>query len=489
MTKKLPILEDQEYPPKIEYALLGVFMLCFALIGIFSIHLPFFWDNVLLSSQFAHHFYENGFSNLILAKEIDCGHPPFFGYYIALAWKLFGYSLTTAHLAMLPFLWLIAYSLFYIVKYFVKQSFIVFCLTMILVEPSLMGQATMVSNDVVLTAAFLWGWYAILYNKKHWIIPATLLMTAVNIRGALMVFILFAIGQVHYLWQNKQANKAIDFKLMFTFLLYFLPSFGLFLAWNGFHYSQTGWALAGQSAEWAEHYEKANLKQMVWNGAVIGKNMLDFGRVFVWLGIVILLFFNYKLKLLSSTKLIALLLTLCTSTLIFTLVVIGGTNPIGHRYLIVFYLMAILIFFTLLKDNKFSKIVLGLVTVGLLSGNFWVYPDHIAQGWDSTLGHIPYFKLREKMYEYIASENIPTNQIGAGFTMYKASKYIDLQDRNDAIGNKNDGLDKYQYIFYSNVINNFSDEELKDLDLKWDLKKEFSQSGVSVKLFERQADR
>ncbi|MEK7253678.1 MAG: hypothetical protein AAB316_02970, partial [Bacteroidota bacterium] len=66
---------------------------------------PFFWDTIQLASKHAHFFYDTDFQSLILPENIDSGHPPAFGMYLALVWKIFGKTLTVSHFAMLPFLW------------------------------------------------------------------------------------------------------------------------------------------------------------------------------------------------------------------------------------------------------------------------------------------------------------------------------------------------------------------------------------------------
>jgi hypothetical protein len=63
----------------------------------------FFWDTIQLASQHGNYYYSNNFSNLLLPIELDSGHIPTFGMYIALIWKVFGRTVEASHLAMLPF--------------------------------------------------------------------------------------------------------------------------------------------------------------------------------------------------------------------------------------------------------------------------------------------------------------------------------------------------------------------------------------------------
>jgi hypothetical protein len=51
-----------------------------------------------------------------------------------------------------------------------------------------------------------------------------------------------------------------------------------------------------------------------------------------------------------------------------------------------------------------------VMLAGLLSGNFWVYPDTMAKGWDATLAHLPYHHLRQKMRQYINRNHIPVDR-------------------------------------------------------------------------------
>jgi hypothetical protein len=63
----------------------------------------FFWDTVQLASKHAHFFYETDFRSIILPNEIDSGHIPTLGFYLALIWKIAGKTLMVSHLSMLPF--------------------------------------------------------------------------------------------------------------------------------------------------------------------------------------------------------------------------------------------------------------------------------------------------------------------------------------------------------------------------------------------------
>ena len=105
-----------------------------------------------------------------------------------------------------------------------------------------------------------------------------------------------------------------------------------------------------------------------------------------------------KLILNKSIKQL-LLLGICP-TLFVTIIVLSSTNDFGHRYFIVSYITFILLaFLTLTKVEKFSKLLYVALLLGLISGNLWIYPERISQGWDASLAHIPYHSLRKKAIE------------------------------------------------------------------------------------------
>ena len=444
-------------------------------------NMPFFWDNILLSSKYAHHFLENGHNSLLVDPDIDCGHPTLFGMYLSFAWKFFGYTLSVAHFAMLPFLFLLSFSYYKIQKYFVSKSLLSISLLFFLCEPSLMAQCTMVTSEIVMLSGLLWGISAILYDKRFQLVVATLMMASVSLRGAIMVFILYVIGMIFY--------KVRDQKIKFNLALYFIPSFIFFTIWNIYHYKHTGWYLVGGNPKWAEHYQTVGLKDILKNCLLIVRNLLDFGRIFLWMTMFSLSIIYYKkIKELCGKKKVSVLFIFIASITLFSLFVIFIANPIGHRYMMLWYILAIVLLLQAseaIKPTLLRKGTLILTAMFVLTGNLWIYPDKIAQGWDSTLGHLPYFSLREKAFNYIEEQGLENDRIGAGFMLHSDARFVDLKTRTFSIEDKEIGIEKFDYILYSNINNDYSDQEIDDLHKKWVLEKEFCFRDLCVKLFRR----
>jgi hypothetical protein len=135
-----------------------------------------------------------------------------------------------------------------------------------------------------------------------------------------------------------------------------------------------------------------------------------------------------------------------------------------------------------IKGRKLILIIIGLT---LLSGNFWVYPDRISKGWDAMLAYLPYQQLRKEMIVFIDRQNIGYRDVGTDFPNNIPFKYIDLNGDTRSFGSIESGMDSFRYIFYSNVFNGFSDAELKALLTDWKVIKTTHKGQVKVILYEK----
>ena len=119
----------------------------------------------------------------------------------------------------------------------------------------------------------------------------------------------------------------------------------------------------------------------------------------------------------------------------------------------------------------------------MISGNFWIYPDKIAKGWDATIAHIPYYQLRKKMMNYIENKGISFNDVGSEVPNTAAIKYIDLSNDDRQFPLKD--FETHRYIFYSNIYNMFTDEEIDELKNSWIVEKEYKCLQVYVRLYKK----
>ncbi|HMS51316.1 MAG TPA: hypothetical protein PKD56_03245, partial [Chitinophagales bacterium] len=72
------------------YTILASF---YVILTILTLSIPFFWDNIALISKPAQAFYEQHLQILLLPPEFNPIHPPFYAYYLAVIWTVFGKSL------------------------------------------------------------------------------------------------------------------------------------------------------------------------------------------------------------------------------------------------------------------------------------------------------------------------------------------------------------------------------------------------------------
>lgn len=260
-------------------------------------------------------------------------------------------------------------------------------------------------------------------------------------------------------------------------------SFGL--AFLVYHYVEKGWNGYHEGSPWAFCFQKVGIRGFLKNGVLLVWRMLDFGRLAIWMCIVAGTCIAYKKQHLFQQE-------IRHSFLLF-FIVLGFSCPSflfynmlnAHRYLLPVYLCAGLLAAQLTIRVLFvhvkSKAWLTGFFMLLLSGHFWVYPDSISKGWDSSLAYLPYFDLRQKMIDYIKQEEIPLDQVSTGAFNEQVFDHYDLS--GDSLHFTFNGLDN-EFVFYSNIYNNYSDRELKELKCCWSKKKEFKKGLVRVALYQ-----
>ena len=144
-----------------------------------------------MASQHAQFFYETSFSTLLLPDEMDSGHPPTFGFYLAIVWKTFGKSLTNSHLAMLPFLFGIIWQAWRVGARLLGEGWAYLFMLVMCVNPVLASQCVLVSPDLALVFFFLMALNGIFRENKILLSFAILGLSAVSMRGMMVVAALY----------------------------------------------------------------------------------------------------------------------------------------------------------------------------------------------------------------------------------------------------------------------------------------------------------
>lgn len=452
----------------------------FLLLTIISANHIFFWDAVQLASLHAHHFYENP-GTLILPDDLDSGHIPIFGYYLSLMWKIFGRNLPVSHFAIFPFLIGIVYQAYILIHRYIPKDFAYVSLMLFLADPTFLSQASMVSSDIALFFFFLLSLNAVLSNKRLLMTIGFLGLFAMSMRGMMIsLALLFFDLYKNYDWKRKSFLELLKMSMPY------LPAFLFAVIYFTIHYTVKGWFAYHPDSPWAGSFERVGLTTMIYNLGIMGWRIIDFGRIFLWVTAFILIIPRFK-KFLADTKLremiiLAILLTICLGYSFITYRYLQG-----HRYILpVFSIISLAVAYIIwnyVHTRLFRFSVITFIVFALLSGNFWVYPEKVAQGWDSSLAHWPYFEMREDMINYMETHGIDYNEVASDFPNTTKRKYLELND--DDSRHLFVDLDQNKYVLYSNVYNNFSDEEIDRLKSEFIELKNDDFLGVFMILYKR----
>lgn len=432
----------------------------------------FFWDTVQLASKHAHHFYQNGFSSLYLPDEIDSGHPPIFGYLLAATWVLFGKTLLVSHLYALFFLLILLFQSYHLGDFLFKKNGGIYFCSFLLASPVMASQAILVSPDVPLCAFFVMGLNGIFQKRSTFLAIATLGLSMTSMRGMMVIMVLFATflhQNIDFLKENKRNILVLSKKIILPFLA--AGMFGtIFLMW---HFYTKVWIGYFSGSTWAESFKSVGVKGFLKNIAIVIWRLADFGHIFIWLGIAYYFFFGkYAISKTLFVLLFFALLLLTPSALFY-----AGLS--GHRYFLPIYIVSFLIVIDLVRNN-WAKI--GLISM-LVLGNFWVYKQPTATGWDSTLAHLPYYSLRKEMLDFINENNIDFETIGTAFPNYNELEVVDLNNDKRHFAKKD--FEQNKFIFYSNIMNDFSAEELQILETSWEKRCILQKGQVVVILYQK----
>ncbi|AKQ47086.1 hypothetical protein TH63_17885 [Rufibacter radiotolerans] len=439
----------------------------------------FFWDSILLASKYGQWYYQTSFSTLFVPQEM-AGYPPLFGMYLAAGWHLFGKTLPVSHFLMLPFLLGIVWQVYLLAKRYLSGTWVFLGILIVFLDPTLLAQSAQVAPDILLLFLYLTCLNAILHHRP-WLLGIALALMALHTpRSQILIIAVFLTQLLWHVREYRQLSKPMLGKM----LLRYLPAGLLLLGWLGLHYRHFGWIGFSRSSDWGTYSTLVTTPQFFRNLGLIAWRLLDFGRVALWLTGGVLLGLSAR-SLPKATKELLLLLTVPLITL--SAVLVWFTNPIGHRYwLVEFVLLGLLTAHLLqvtVKRKEARAGIYALLLVSLVSGHFWLYPQRVAKGWDATLAHLPYFELRQQMLTYLDQQQIPREEVGSDFPNLAAPSDTDLNKDHRTFPAKN--LAAQSYILYSNVFNGFTNEELEDLQEKWVVLHEVRAGQVYMRLYQK----
>lgn len=413
----------------------------------------FFWDTVQLSSKQAHFFYEQEAFSLLLPEQIDSGHFPFMGMYLSVWWKLLGKSLFVSHLAMVPWVIVLAFAVSSIVALYIPVPYRLLSVMIILADPTLLTQLRLVSPDVILMAALSVAMVSYLKKQAYGLAVSILILSLISLRGllvtaALMTAIIF--------WRVFRKEK----ESVYTYIVIFAPAVLVNVAFLFYHYISKDWVGFHADSPWSPSFQMVTIKGFIKNTVLFGWRMVDFGRAGIVSCTVVFFLKNPKQRIQKAGW--PGLLFLITFTVLF-LVTTGYQSLTAHRYYLPLYFLLSLLFCIFLFHSSVSgkiKTTLSFVVLTLLiSGHFWIYPAGVAQGWDSSFAHRPIFDLFPKAEHFLGQQNIPKENVGTFFPFTAEEKHIFLRESTSAFAYAAET--KTPYLFLSNVMNDIPDSWLK----------------------------
>lgn len=457
------MINRQNLPVLISYLLVAVLF-------ILTIDNGFFWDTIQLGSKHANFYFTTNFEKILLPNSIDSGHIPAFGMYLAVIWKIFDRSLIISHLAMLPFICGIIWQLHKLIAKFVNKEYSGWAFLLIVLDPTLLSQLTLVSPDVPLVFFFLAGLNSTIENRGKALSISIAFLFLTSMRGMMVSFCLLIIDIIKNITYSKTVKKTLV--LLLRRSLIYVPAFIIFLSFSTYHYLEKGWIGFHDNSPWAELFARVGFKGLIFNIGILGWRIVDFGRIGIWIVFFVLLI-KYRYDILKKIETRFLIWVFIILLVFLSANMVWAKNLLGHRYLLPIYLsFSLLCAHILFSEQLNRKLRFALILIWLLSittGNLWVYPEKIAQGWDSTLGHLPYYKIRKLAIEYVDKRGIDFREVQSFFPNISKIDDIDLnKDKRQFLDFDN----RSEYVLYSNVFN-VSDEEYDLVRNKYEVIKRF----------------
>ncbi|MDG1527967.1 MAG: hypothetical protein P8I51_05330 [Polaribacter sp.] len=436
-----------------------------------------FWDNVLFASKMGNQLYYNSIFDWTMPDSFDPGHPPFLAFLLAASWKVFGHTLLVSHLVILPFTIGFFYQLFKFISYFIEGIQLqFFAFLLIIIDPTVSTAFVLVNPEIIIIFFFFLTINGILFKSKLQKIIGLLFLSIVTFRSMMLFGGIFIFEMCnHFLLEKKKFKLLLNLKFLLPYILGSFPGV-VFVVWR---LSTKGWLQTHPDSPWAGYWHFADFEFFIRNCIVLIWRYLDFGRIFIFLFLSSSLLFFGK-KVFQSKKNKQLILLAITSVLFIVITVLIATNAFGHRYFIVSYILLILLAFKILqKLYNEKKLMYSFLFIGLLTGNLWMYPKNLSQGWNATLGHLPYHSLRIEAIDYLNENNINIEEVSSFFPNYNVLDFIDFKGDKRSFAKFKTNK---KYVFYASVYN-LTDDEQKSLANHYTVLKQFHKFNTTIKIY------
>ncbi len=407
-----------------------LFQVCLLII---SADFPFFWDSIQFGSRHSTFFHSTGFG--WLPTVMDSGNPPLLGLLVHSNWWLFGRTLIASHAVIWPFA-LANLGLLALLGNALARPHWGWIPLLWIANPVYAAQTTLVSPDVLLISGLLCLWAGRQYAWKGMIAIGALILGAISLRG------LALLGMVGAWWLlDKQHRIFVKWVMLGV-----LPG----LIYHLGHWLALGWVFVPLESPWSGSFSLQTIQTIPRNAAILIWRLMDHGLVFLWIGLSMTWFFRSDKATIRQGASWLMVMTLA----VFPFFLFFSSLNM-HRYLLPVSLAGTILLIQLnpTRSMKWSVLIL------LICGNFWVYPNRIAQGWDATLAWMSYPGHRQTVLDEMEARGITWEVTASAFPNLGPSDEITLDGNNRAFVDWATSP-SVQYLFYSNVYNDFSDQDL-----------------------------
>jgi len=457
-------------------------IIAFIIGKIFLLHTYFFWDSTQALSVPATYLYDNNFSNFNYPNGV--ADPPLIHSILALSWKIFGRNLVTSHIT----LGLFSIGSLYQVFLFCKKNASIyataaFLFLLIILDAAFLTQTSLLFPDVFL---FFFTFLSInLYQKNNRLFLSLSLM-CLSLCSLRAFAICGAVGLAIFFYELHIDRNNAPSQVLKRSVLPFLSSIVVIVIFFVAKKMTTGSFFIQNNSMWKGSWELVDAKQFLGNLKGVIRFMLDNGTIVIWTAL-IFLWFNLKdkKKFLNDNRFVIYLFA--TTLFVMCLLTLPFTNSFGKRY---FILPCIFLNFLTGKmafealKRKTAIAICLLMIAGMISSHFWKYPDRFSKPWDCSLGHLPYYKLRQQAIDYVKQNNIDPASMSFFFPGSQKGKYIELNDSEMSFAEFD--LSQNTYATCSNISN-------RDIALTneiinhWQLVKIFSSCGIYISIYKNPA--
>ncbi|WP_235047159.1 glycosyltransferase family 39 protein [Winogradskyella psychrotolerans] len=439
---------------------------------------PFFWDGISKSSR-ASWIYANGLTEFIVPTDRNSGHPPLWIALLAVFWTIFQKALWSSRLLLLIVNIGVVWQLVLFCKTHFLKTVSVFAVLLVCLEPTFIAQTTNLNNDMLLLFFTLLSLNALIKSKSVLFYLALTGLLFTNLRG---IYIVISIVLIHIIYSRLKLieNK----KPIYLAYVAALLSFAVFCY---FQYEKLGWFLITQKENYNVQRQSVGVKQILINSIVYVKSFLEYGRFIIALFLLPLLVKYIKDKTNRNIKIDRIAIAFFVFAFVFFIGMVPFSNPIGDRYFMICYLLAILLLINLITHYKLAKkpIIYSAIVLMFISGHFWIYPPTISQSWDSSLAYLNSYTVESQMESYLDSSGVKPTEIGTRIR-FNERDFSEFKNLEEADRYADFNIETNQFILLSNIDNQTKDEELNEIMNNWKLVKSYSQLGVFMSLYKKE---